>query len=149
MNCHLKLSQLKEAIVWVLIQQGCQRSMGSPHPLCILLVVQWIHTLLPPRTQDHANLHIQGSFSHPCILVEILMAMDAILFWDFTQQLMHKNAGMNNILIIWIYFISISNIIAEALQDLKLWIWYDGELLFFYGKMMLRCIILYAYGLPI
>lgn len=77
------------------------------------------------------------------------MAMDAILFWDFTQQLMHKNAGMNNILIIWIYFISISNIIAEALQDLKLWIWYDGELLFFYGKMMLRCIILYAYGLPI
>ena len=78
MNCLWMLKQLRRVTVWVLIRQGCPRSMDCQHHRCILRAVPVIRIQLLQTIQSPESHLTQGSFSHHFMLMQILMEVDAL-----------------------------------------------------------------------
>lgn len=87
MNYLWKLNQLKRVTAWEVIQRGCRGSTDYPHHQCILLAVLMILIQHLLRTQSPESHLTRGSFTHPFMVLQILMAVGAITCPVFIQLL--------------------------------------------------------------
>lgn len=89
MNCLWKPKQLRKVIVWVLIQQGCRRSMDCRHRQCTLQAVPMTLTL-HLKTQSPESLLTRGSLTHHFTQMQILMEVGACTCLVYIQLLIYK-----------------------------------------------------------